>query len=129
MNKVLRHMKYKGYTGTVEYSEEDDAYIGQLRDIRDLVIYESEDASGLKAAFEEAVDDYLDFCKDEGVETNALTARFSVSSDPDLHCRARQFAKINGMSLSALARSALAAYLEREERTAAPSKERHRISR
>ena len=39
---------------------------GRLEFIRDLVTYEGQDAKGIKAAFQEAVDDYLELCQAEG---------------------------------------------------------------
>ena len=62
MSKML---EYKGYFGSLEYSDEDDVFHGRLEFIRDLVTYEGGDAKGLKAAFQEAVDDYLALCKNE----------------------------------------------------------------
>ncbi len=59
-------LEYKGYCGSVEYSAEDEVLHGRLEFIRDLVTYEAPDAKGLQAAFEEAVDDYLDLCQSEG---------------------------------------------------------------
>ena len=63
-------MEYKGQFGSCEYSEADRVYYGKLKYIRDLVLYESDEADGLKAAFEEAVDDYLSMCEAEGIEPN-----------------------------------------------------------
>gem|GEM_PF-2577581 len=59
-------LEYKGYLGSVEYSNEDEVLHGRLEFIRDLVSYEGKDAKGIKAAFQEAVDDYLDLCEAEG---------------------------------------------------------------
>ena len=59
-------LEYKGYLGSVEYSDEDEVLHGRLEFIRDLVTYEGEDAKGIKAAFQEAVDDYLELCEAEG---------------------------------------------------------------
>ena len=39
---------------------------GRLEFIRDLVTYEGKDAKGIRAAFQEAVDDYLALCEAEG---------------------------------------------------------------
>lgn len=50
-------MDYKGYYGSAEFSPADEVFHGKLEFIRDLVIYESDDAKGLKRAFHEAVDD------------------------------------------------------------------------
>ncbi len=59
---------YKGFTSTPRYSAEDDAFYGLL-DVPDaVVIYDSENAAGLKQAFAEAVDEYLDMCAENGIE-------------------------------------------------------------
>jgi predicted HicB family RNase H-like nuclease len=58
-------LEYKGYLGSVEYSDEDEVLHGRLEFIRDLVTYEGRDAKGIRAAFREAVDDYLELCEAE----------------------------------------------------------------
>lgn len=59
-------LEYKGYLGSVAYSDEDGVLHGRLEFIRDLVTYEGKDAKGIRAAFREAVDDYLELCEAEG---------------------------------------------------------------
>ena len=59
-------MTYKGYVGTVEYSEEDNCLFGRIAGIRDIISYEGESVKELRAAFEEAVDDYLGYCAATG---------------------------------------------------------------
>ena len=59
-------LEYKGYFGSIEYSNEDEVLHGRLEFIRDLVSYEGKDAKGIKAAFKEAVDDYLELCEAGG---------------------------------------------------------------
>ena len=51
-------LQYKGYVGSVEFSEADDLLYGKLLFIRDLVSSEGIDGKGLKRAFHEAVNDY-----------------------------------------------------------------------
>jgi len=63
---VSTMLEYKGYLGSVEYSNEDEVLHGRLDFIRDLVTYEGKDAKGIRAAFREAVDDYLELCEAEG---------------------------------------------------------------
>ena len=75
-------LKYRGCSGTVEYSEEDAVYIGVIAHIRDLVIFEADDASGIVPAFEEAVDDYLEFCESEEATPNTPSRG---GTDKDLH--------------------------------------------
>ena len=59
-------MEYKGYFGSVLYNDDDKVFYGKLEVIRALVSYEGADVSSLRVAFEEAVDDYLEFCKETG---------------------------------------------------------------
>lgn len=66
----LQHQKlyYKGYTGSVEYSDEDGCFYGEIDGISDLVTYESKDHAGLEAAFQSMVDDYIESCQIVGKE-------------------------------------------------------------
>ena len=59
-------MEYKGYFGSVRYSDDDEVLHGKIEFIRDLVTYEGRDAKGLKRAFREAVDDYIALCTETG---------------------------------------------------------------
>lgn len=56
-------MTFKGYAARIEYSDEDFCFIGRIAGINDVVGFHAESVTELKAAFEEAVDDYLDTCK------------------------------------------------------------------
>lgn len=55
-------MKYKGYNGSSEYSDEDKMYYGKILGIQDTITYEAMNASSIKSAFKDAVDDYLNYC-------------------------------------------------------------------
>ena len=63
-------MNYKGYIGTIEYTEEDGVLFGKLAGIRDSVSYHADSIHELKKVFEESVDDYLEFCRADGKEPN-----------------------------------------------------------
>jgi len=65
-------LEYKGYDGSAEYSAEDEVFHGKLLGLRALVMFESNTASGLKRAFEEAVDDYLETCLRLGKTPDAM---------------------------------------------------------
>lgn len=51
----------KGYTGDINYSQEDDCYYGAVKDITGLVSYEGSTWENLEKDFRGAVDDYLTF--------------------------------------------------------------------
>ena len=68
--------------------------------IRDGVGFHADTVAGLRAAFEEAVEDYLATCARVGRETQkpcSGTARLQM--DPDLHSRAMLAADLAGKSL------------------------------
>lgn len=60
-------IEYKGYVGTVEFSEEDTVFFGKAMGIKALISYEGTDAHELIRDFHRAVDDYLRLCRDEGI--------------------------------------------------------------
>lgn len=55
-------MNNKGYAARLEYSEEDSLFVGHIAGIRDVVGFHGSSVAELRAAFVEAVDDYLDTC-------------------------------------------------------------------
>ena len=55
-------MSYKGYTARVEFDAEDEIFFGHLAGINDIVGFHSDTVADLKAAFHEAVDDYVETC-------------------------------------------------------------------
>ena len=61
-------MEYKGYLGSIEFSQEDALFYGKVLGIRALISYEGENAHDLIKDFQNAVDSYLEVCADEGVE-------------------------------------------------------------
>lgn len=112
-------LEYKGYLGSVEFSDEDEVFHGRLEFIRDLVTYEGVDAKGLKASFREAVDDYLALCEAEGRKPDMpLKGSFNVRPGRDLHRRAMLFAVRRGLNLNAVVSDALRRYLDREDKVA-----------
>ena len=52
-------IQYKGYVGSVEFSEEDEIFYGKVMGVRSLISYEGENEKELLNDFHNAVDDYL----------------------------------------------------------------------
>lgn len=52
-------MEYKGYIGSVEFSEKDGVFYGKVQGIRSLISYEGTTAAELVSDFHASVDDYL----------------------------------------------------------------------
>lgn len=60
-------MEYKGYIGSVEYSEDEALFYGEVLGIRSLISYEGADEESLMADYHNAINDYLTLCKQEGI--------------------------------------------------------------
>ena len=59
-------MNYKSYTGSIETSVEDGVLHGSVLDIKDVITFEGTTIEELKQAFQDSVDDYLEFCQEMG---------------------------------------------------------------
>ena len=97
----MNTMTFKGYAARVEYSEEDGCFVGHIAGIRDVIGFHGESVSELRAAFEEAVDDYLESCRKLGREPNhPYSGQFRLRLQPELHARAALIAQTQGKSLN-----------------------------
>lgn len=98
MNNLLN---YKGYFGSIEISIEDNTLHGKLECINDLVTYEAPTVPELKAAFEEAVDDYLSTCEEIGKNPDkTMSGTFNVRIGQSLHKKAYLAAKAQRVTLN-----------------------------
>lgn len=94
-------MEYKGYVGSVEFSEEDALFYGKVMGIRALISYEGVSAKELINDFHGAVDDYLAMCAEEGIEPErAYKGSFNIRISPELHKQAVITAIAQNMSLN-----------------------------
>lgn len=101
-------MEYKGYVGSVEFSEEDGLFYGKVMGIRALISYEGTTAHELIDDFHGAVEDYLALCEAEGKEPEkAYKGSFNVRISPELHKQAAIFATTHGISLNSFVENAL----------------------
>jgi len=65
---MKNYIEYKGYIGSVEYSNDDNCLLGKVQGIRSLISYEGNSVEELKKSFEYMVDGYLEDCKQENIE-------------------------------------------------------------
>ena len=98
MNNTIQ---YKGYVGSVEFSEEDGIFYGKVMGIRSLISYEGENAKDLLVDFHDAVDEYLEACESEGKEPEvAFKGSFNIRLSPDLHKKLFIYATAHQMSIN-----------------------------
>ena len=84
-------MNYKGYAGSVDYSEEDNCLYGKVLGMsKDNITYEGKDVDELRKDFEGAVDDYLVVRQAVSSHTKhtaaILTSGFHPKSTAALQC-------------------------------------------
>ena len=104
----MNTMTYKGYLGSVAYSEKDNVFFGKIEGINGLVNFEGESVKELTDAFHEAVDDYLAYCKDEGIEPDkSYSGILNVRLTPAIHRKIAMLARQAGKTLNAYIKEAL----------------------
>lgn len=104
----MNTLKYKGYVGSVNYSEEDEVFFGKVEGINGLVNFEGESVKELKAAFMEAVDDYLAYCESEGLSPDKkYSGVLNIRISPAIHSRIAMLAQEAGTTINGYIKQAL----------------------
>ena len=112
-------MEYKGYIGSVEFSEADQILYGKVQGIRSLISYEGTTVTELVEDFHSAVDDYLELCSAEGkTPEKAFKGSFNVRfKNPVLHKKAAVYAYNHSVSLNSVVEESVAEYLTYQQPT------------
>lgn len=83
---MMNTITYKGYTGSVEISEEDNCLFGKVLFIRSLLSYEGQTLEEIKKDFKGVVDEYLEDCKEREIEPEKpFKGSFNVRVRPAIH--------------------------------------------
>jgi predicted HicB family RNase H-like nuclease len=97
----MNTMQYKGYAARIEYSNEDDCFIGHIAGINDIVGFHGNSVAELHAAFEDAVDDYLRTCKKVGKSPQRpYSGHIMLRISPEIHAKVAMMAEAQGKSLN-----------------------------
>jgi len=101
-------LKYKEFIGSVHFSTEDEIFYGKIEGINDLVTFEGNTVSKLKAAFKEAINDYIYICNEAGKEIfKSFKGSFNVRVNPQLHSKAFELALLEGKTLNQFIKEAI----------------------
>ncbi|MCP4456947.1 MAG: type II toxin-antitoxin system HicB family antitoxin [Cytophagales bacterium] len=113
----MKNLEHKGYTGSIEYSPEDDLLYGKVLGVRGLISYEGKTGKDLEADFIEAIDTYLSSCKDEGIEPEKpFKGSFNVRISASLHRKAALEAMEAKVSLNNYVAEAIRSRVAEESR-------------
>lgn len=94
-------LKYKGYTGYVEFDDESGIFHGEILDLRDVITFRGKSVEEIKIAFRDSIDDYLEFCKERNEKADKpFSGRLMVRLPPRLHRKVYISARREGKSLN-----------------------------
>ncbi|TSA47577.1 MAG: type II toxin-antitoxin system HicB family antitoxin [Deltaproteobacteria bacterium] len=97
----MNTMIYKGYAARIEYSAEDECFIGHIAGIKDVIGFHADSVNQLRASFLEAVDDYLATCKKLGrAPQKPYSGKLMLRVPPEVHAHAAMMAEAHGKSLN-----------------------------
>lgn len=109
-------MKYRGYTGSVEYDAGDRIFHGRIQGITaDIVTFEGTSVDELEEDFREAVDHYLALCAEDGREPQRpYSGRFVLRLAPSIHGQVTAAARVAKVSMNNWIVEAIQARLARD---------------
>jgi len=94
-------LRYKGYTGYVEFDDESRIFHGEILDLQDVITFQGRSVEEIEKAFRDSTDDYLAFCEKRGEEPDKpFSGRLMVRLPPHLHRRVYVTARREGKSLN-----------------------------
>ncbi len=102
-------MKYKDYEALVKFDDETEIFYGEVTNTRDVITFQGSSVEELKKAFEDSVEDYLEFCRTRKEEPERpFSGNVVLHISPELHHRLYKKAKLKGKSLNSLIEESLA---------------------
>ncbi len=97
----MNTMTHKGYAAQIEYSDDDQCFVGHIAGIKDVVGFHGESVSELRAAFEEAVEDYLETCaKLNRSPQRPYSGKLMLRIPPEIHAAIAVAAEVSGKSIN-----------------------------
>ncbi|WP_312830555.1 type II toxin-antitoxin system HicB family antitoxin [Pseudomonas rhodesiae] len=94
-------MKYKGYSASIEYSDEDSLFLGDIAGISDVVSFRGESVKEIRCAFVQAVDHYLYSCESlDRIPQRPYSGKISLRIAPELHSAVALKAQWLGKSIN-----------------------------
>jgi predicted HicB family RNase H-like nuclease len=95
-------LNYKGYTGCLEIDEDAGIIFGRVLDIRDVVTFKGDTVTEAKQAFQDSIDDYLEFCQELGQEPDKpFSGKLPFRTTPEHHRKVFLAATKAGKSINA----------------------------
>ncbi|MGV4459947.1 type II toxin-antitoxin system HicB family antitoxin [Ornithobacterium rhinotracheale] len=106
----MKTLKHKGFVGSIEIDIDSNSLYGKILglDKKTLITYEGETIKELKADFEDAVNSYLELCKEKNiVPQKSYSGSFNVRIPIEIHAKIALKAQELGISLNAFVKDSL----------------------
>ena len=106
-------MEYKGYHAKIDFDNDDDIFVGRVIGINDSIGFHGKSVRELTVAFHDAVDNYLEYCKQAGkVPEKEYKGSFNVRIKPEQHRKIALHAANEGITINQFVSRAIADALE-----------------
>lgn len=113
MNNIL---EYKGYFTKIHYDCSDNIVYGKIEGIRDTIDFHSEELKSIEREFHDAVNDYLEFCKEIGKKPDKpFKGAFNVRLPEQLHRKLYMDAEEKNVTMNKLIEKIINDYLSSEQ--------------
>ncbi|ETX02119.1 MAG: hypothetical protein ETSY1_04755 [Candidatus Entotheonella factor] len=97
----MKPMTYKNYSARIEYSDEDQCFVGRVVGIRDIISFHGDSVDEIRQAFQEAVDFYLETCTQRGEPPNKpYSGNLMLRVSPEVHAAVAAAAEVSGKSIN-----------------------------
>ncbi|MCL5284725.1 MAG: type II toxin-antitoxin system HicB family antitoxin [Nitrospirae bacterium] len=93
-------MEYKNYVALIEYDPDIDMFHGRVINATPNTFY-GKSVDDLKKEFKTTIEDYLEFCREKGLEpSRPYSGKFNLRISPELHRNIAIEAAKSGKSLN-----------------------------
>ena len=97
----MKPMSYKGYAARIEYSDEDQCFVGRVIGIKDIITFHGDHVEEVRRAFHDALDFYLETCHERGESPNKpYSGKIMLRVPPEVHAAVATAADLSGKSIN-----------------------------
>jgi predicted HicB family RNase H-like nuclease len=105
-------MKYKDYTALIEFSDEDDCFIGRVIGINDIVSFDGETVDEIRKNFHDMIEHYINACAHEGRSPNKPSSEIMVPVSSALYSKIASKAEYDGVPVNTVMETALQKFVQ-----------------
>ena len=109
----MNNLEYKGYYGNIEYSKDEKYFYGKVLGMtKDSITYEGDTIDELENDFKNAIESYLEGCKELGIRPRkGYNGVLNIRIPSEIHSRIALYAENHGTSINAFIRTSIEKHL------------------